>query len=290
MPALFANGLTIEFDTFGTPGDDPLVLIMGLGAQMIAWPEGFCELLAGRGFFVVRHDNRDSGLSSQVEGGPVPDLMKALSGDLSSASYSLLDMAKDTLGLMDALGFERAHIAGASMGGFIAQEIAINFPGRVKSLASIMSTTGNPQVGASTPEALATMLAPPPATRAEAIDRGIAVSRVIGSRSYPSGEEELRASVERAYDRGYWPMGTARQMLATAVSGDRTSKLASVIAPTVVIHGEDDPLVTISGGEATANAIPGATFLGIPGMGHDLPEHAWSMIVDAIVENAARAS
>lgn len=290
MPALPANGLVIEYDTFGTRGDEPMVLIMGLGTQMIAWPEPFCELLAGHGFFVVRHDNRDCGLSSQVEGGPTPDLLKAMSGDLSSASYSLLDMAKDTLGLMDGLGIDRAHVVGASMGGFIAQEMAINFPGRVGSLASIMSSTGNLQVGAATPEALGTMLAPPPATRAEAIDRGVAVSRVIGSRSYPFGEAQLRADVERAHDRGYWPLGTARQMLATAVSGDRTAKLASVIAPTVVIHGGDDPLITISGGEATAKAIPNAKFVTIPGMAHDLPEFAWPVIVDAIVENARRAT
>ena len=290
MPALIANRITIEYDTFGSQANAPLLLVMGLGAQMIAWDEAFCQQIADRGFFVIRHDNRDCGLSSKIEDGPEPNMMAALSGDTSSASYALADMASDSAALLEALGFASAHIVGASMGGMIVQQMAIDHPARVRSMTSIMSTTGDRAVGQSKPEAIAALMAPPPTTRAEAIDRGVAASKIIGSTGFPFDEEHRRRMVARSYDRAFYPIGTARQMLAVVAGGDRTEGLKSLAIPVAVIHGEVDPLVTISGGEATAAAIACATFVPVPGMGHDLPIGAWPVIIGSIAENAARAA
>jgi pimeloyl-ACP methyl ester carboxylesterase len=264
---------------------------MGLGAQLVHWPDEFCEALADRGFFVVRYDNRDTGLSSKIEEAPPPDLAAAFQGDTSSASYNLKDMAADAAGLLDALGIDRAHVMGASMGGMIAQHLAIHYPDRVLSLCSIMSTCTS-SMGADPPsEAAARMLLrPPPRSREEAVAVSVEAWRIIGSPGFPFDEDRVRERAGLAYDRCFYPRGFARQLVGIFASGDWTEALAEVDVPTLVIHGEEDPLVRPSYGRATAAAIPGAQFLGIPGMGHDLPEGAWPVIIEAAVANAAKAA
>ncbi len=290
MPTALSNGIELDYDTFGEAGDPALLLIMGFSVQKISWDEEFCRQLAGRGFFVIRFDNRDVGLSTKIEGGPVPDVMAALGGDPSSASYHLEDMADDAAGLLDTLGIPAAHVVGASMGGFITQCLAIHHPDKVLSMCSIMSSTGNHGVGQPRPEAMAPLLAPPPRTREEAMERAVEASRVIGSPGYPFDEARIRDRSARAWDRGHDPRGVARQLVAIASSPDRTEALAAVQAPALVIHGAADPLIDPSGGQATADAIPGATLMMIPGMGHDLPPELWPEIVDAIATNAAKAA
>jgi pimeloyl-ACP methyl ester carboxylesterase len=265
-----------------------MLLIIGFRTQLIGWDEAFCQQLADRGFHVIRYDNRDVGLSSKLEGGPRPDLKAALGGDFSSVSYGLEDMAKDAVGLLDALGIGAAHIAGASMGGMIAQLVAILFPERTLSLCSIMSSTGDRSVGQPAPGAMQQLLLPTPESREKAIEAWVNAWRIIGSTGYPFDEAALRLEAGRAYDRCFYPPGVARQMLAILSQKDRTPALAGVTAPTLVIHGEVDPLVTPSGGEATARAVPGAKLLMIPGMGHDLPQGTWPIFLDAMAENARR--
>lgn len=291
MPFASANGLQICYETCGKVDDPPLLLVMGLGAQLIAWDERFCRALADRGFYVIRFDNRDIGLSSKLESGPTPDVAAVMGGDMSSASYRLSDMADDAVGLLDALGIARTHIVGASMGGMIVQTMAIEHPDRVLSMASIMSTTGSPDVGRANPEAMAALLTPRPNTREEAIEAGMRATAITGtSPGFRADEAAVRARITAAYDRSSYPIGMARQLVAVMASGDRTEALKSVTAPTVVIHGEADVLVTPTGGAATAAAIPGAKLVTVPGMGHGLPEGAWPVIIDAIVENTRRAS
>ena len=290
MPRAKANGVEIEYDTFGDPAAPALLLVMGLGAQMIAWDEELCERLVERGFFVIRYDNRDIGLSTKFDDGPQPALTALLSGDGSSAPYLLADMADDAVGLLDALGIARAHIVGASMGGMIVQSIAIAHPERVLSVCSVMSTTGARDVGQPTPEAMGALLVPPADSREQAIEQSVAGSRVISSTGYPFDEERVRERAGAAYDRSYNPAGMGRQLAAILASPDRTEALGHVELPTVVIHGDIDPLVTLSGGQATAAAIPGAELLVMPGMGHDLPLGLWGSVVDAIAKNAERAT
>jgi len=289
MPTAQANGLSICYETFGKPGDAPLLLVMGLGAQMTMWDPVFCQALASQGFFVIRFDNRDVGLSSKIEGGPAPDFAKAMTGDTSSAAYTLWDMADDAVGLLDHLGIEGAHIVGASMGGMIVQSMAIRHPRRVLSMTSIMSTTGALSVGQAKPEALGALMATPPASREEAIEQMVRTFRIIGSPAYPADEAELRRQAAADYDRCFHPQGQARQMVAIIASGDRTAALGKVTTPTLVLHGEADPLVALSGGEATAAAIPGAKLLTFPGVGHDMPRQLLDEFVKAIAENARRA-
>ena len=288
MPQVEANGLRLEYDTFGNPADPPLVLIMGLGAQMISWPEAFCQQYADQGFYVVRFDNRDCGLSTQLDDLPMPDLAAILGGDRGTVPYLMSDFANDTAGLFDALGFDRVHVVGASMGGMIAQQLVIDHPDRVLSLCSIMSTTGDPSVGQGTPEALAMLTRPPATSRDEAIEQGIAALRLISSPDYPTKDEVLRERATAAYDRANNPMGGMRQTAAIVASPDRTAGLHGVRVPTLVIHGTKDPLVDHSGGAATAAAVPGSTFLSVPGMAHDLPEELWPTYVQAIVANARK--
>ena len=287
MPRAKSNGIELEYDTFGKEGDPPLLLIMGFSAQMIAWDDAFCGQLADQGFHVIRFDNRDVGLSSRIDG-PDPDLAAVMGGDTSSAAYTLDDMADDAAGLLDALGIARAHIVGASMGGMIAQLVATRHPDKTRTLCSIMSTTGDRSVGQATPEAMAALMAPPPNNRDEAVERGVNAGRVISS---PVHFNEAKAGTRAgaAYDRAFDPKGVQRQMVAIMASPDRTPALADVSAPTLVIHGASDPLVTVSGGEATAKAIPGAELRVFADMGHDLPEPLWPEIVDAIAANANRA-
>ncbi len=285
-----ANGLEICYETFGSSDNPPLLLVMGLGAQMIAWDAAFCQAIADRGFYVIRFDNRDVGYSSKIESGPTPDPVAAMGGDTSSAAYTLYDMADDAAGLLDALGIAKAHIVGASMGGMIVQALAIRHPDRVLSMASIMSTTGSPEAGRATPEAIAALMSQRPDNRDEAIEAGLRSMTIVGSSpGFPYDEEQTRARIAASYDRSNYPIGMQRQLVAIMASGDRTDALKSVTLPTVVIHGEADVLVTPSGGEATAAAIPGAKLVTIPGMGHGLPEGAWPVVVDAIVENTQRA-
>ena len=286
MPTAHVNGLDIAYETFGRQGDRPLLLIMGLGAQMILWDEEFCEQLAERGHYVIRFDNRDVGLSSKCDAGGIPDVMAAVGasmvGQKIAAPYKLSDMAADAAGLLDALGVAKAHIVGASMGGMIAQTVAIEHPHRVLTLTSIMSTTGNPDLPPATPEAMSALLMPPPADREGNIARSVEVFRTIGSPGFPFEEERIRDRAARSYDRCYHPAGAVRQMVAILASGSRKGALREVKLPALVIHGIDDPLVPLAGGIDTAETIPGATLLKIGGMGHDMPRPVWPRIIDAI--------
>jgi len=288
MPIATVNGIEICFETQGRPSDPPVLLVMGLGAQLITWPDGFVDMLAARGFYVVRYDNRDSGRSTKFDG--MPDIAALLAGETGSAVYTIEDMAADGVALLGHLGLDRVHVVGASMGGMITQAMVIHYPGRFLSACSIMSTTGDRSVGAPTGEALSALLRPMAQSRDEAVAAAMEASAVIGSPKYPADADTLRARAEAAYDRSYAPLGTARQLAAILGSPDRTAGLGGVTMPFLVIHGDADPLVTPSGGRATAEAVPGATLLMIPGMGHDLPEALWDEIVSAVVANTALAS
>jgi pimeloyl-ACP methyl ester carboxylesterase len=283
------NGVEIAYEEFGDDDAPTILLIMGLGVQMLAWDEELCRMLAGRGYRVVRFDNRDVGRSTKVEGGPQPDVMAALAGDASSASYTLDDMADDSVALLDELGVDAAHLVGASQGGMIAQTIAIRHPGRVLSLTSIMSTTGDRAVGYPHPEALPALLTRPPADREGFVDFVVTAWRTIGSPGFEVDDEARRAMARASYERGIYPEGTARQLVAIIASGDRTEALRGLDVPTTVIHGTHDVLIDVSGGRATAAAIPGARLELVEGMGHDLPRAVWPRLVELITANAERA-
>lgn len=279
--------IEIAYETFGSRDDPTLVLVSGLGSQLLGWDVDFCLALADRGFRVVRFDNRDVGLSTHLHDVGVPDLSPLFRGQpIGEVPYLLSDMAQDVVDLLDAIEVERAHIVGASMGGMIGQEVAARHPGRTLSLTSIMSTT-SPQIGAPTDEALAVLLAPPPTTEEEACERELAGFRVVGSPGYPLDESRRRATVIASFRRSNDPAGVTRQFAAIQASGDRTEHLRGIVAPTLVLHGEDDPLMQPAGGKATAAAIPGARLVTYPGMGHDLPRQLWPQIVDEIVAHAA---
>ena len=282
------NGIEVAYETFGDPADETVLLIMGLGVQMLGWDEEFCRLLAGRGYRVVRFDNRDVGHSTKIEGGPRPDVMAAVAGDGSSASYLLDDMADDCMALLDELGADAAHLVGASQGGMIAQTMAIRHPDWVLSLTSIMSTTGERAVGQPHPEAIPALLTRPPEGRQGFIDFVVEAWKVIGSPGFEADDEALRARARASYDRGIFPDGTARQLVAIIASGDRTEGLRQLDVPTTVIHGTNDILIDVSGGKATAAAIPDARLELIEGMGHDLPRQLWPRFVELIVETAER--
>src|SRR5438132_3343157 len=289
-----ANGIDICYEIFGNDNAEPLLLIMGLGAQMIHWDDAFCEQLAVHGVRVIRFDNRDIGKSSHLTGGkrltPLELLKLRFLRIPVAAPYRLIDMAKDTLGLMDTLGIKSAHLVGASMGGMIAQEIAMTFPERVRSLTSIMSTTGNPKVPPPTREASAMLMAPPPATKEEYFVRFAQTWKILRVGSFPQDEALDRSRAERTYARGLNPAGVGRQLRAILASGSRKQRLASVQTPTLVIHGTVDPLVRPEGGKDTAASIPGAKLLMIEGMGHALPIPMWPQIIGASDEHAHRAA
>ena len=291
MPTCRRNGVDIEYDVTGPANGKPLVLIMGLGVSMVFWEEGFCDELAQRGFRVIRLDNRDVGRSSKLEALRVPNVMEAMmalmTGKAITAPYYLTDMAGDVVAVLDDLGIDRAHLVGASMGGMIVQTVAIEHPERVASLCSIMSTTGDPKLPPGKPEAMALLTRPPAGDRATYLEDSLVVWRAIGSPGFPFDEARVRARAGEHYDRGYHPPGVARQLVAIVASGDRTAKLGGVKARTLVIHGTDDPLVPVTGGKATAAAIPGAELLLVEGMGHDIPPEKFSDIADAIAKNAA---
>jgi pimeloyl-ACP methyl ester carboxylesterase len=283
------NGIELCYQEMGEPGGEPLVLVMGLATQLLGWDERFCSLLAERGFRVVRFDNRDIGRSTHLDGAGAPSRIDMMSGRRASAAYLLRDMAADSFGLMDHLGLDSAHIAGASMGGMIAQTMAIERPERVRSLVSIMSTTGQRWTGMPTVKAFGILFSKRPADREAFIERGVRTFRTIGSPGYPFDEEHVRDVAGRAFERGQSEAGVARQLHAITASGDRSSRLQGLDLPATVIHGNRDPLVRPSGGRATAAAIPGARLKLIDGMGHDLPRELWPTFVDEIEATADRA-
>ncbi len=296
MPNVAANGIRIEYETHGDPSGRPLLMIMGLGSQLVAWEDAFCDQLADAGHFVVRFDNRDVGLSTLFESaGPVNVLElqgKLAAGESVQTPYTLNDMADDTAGLMDALKIERAHVLGVSMGGMIAQAVALRHASRLHSLISIMSSTGNPEVPPASPEAMATLLEAPVAEREAHIDAAVRTWKVIGSPGFPFDETRIRGRASRSFDRCYHPDGASRQIGAIMSHGNRKPALQSVATPTLVIHGDGDCLVHVEGGRDTADAIPGAELLILEGMGHDLPRELWTRIVGAVsghTEKAQRA-
>jgi pimeloyl-ACP methyl ester carboxylesterase len=285
-----ANGLEIVYQEMGDPSGESLVLVMGLATQMLGWDEDFCALLAERGFRVVRFDNRDIGRSTKLTSAGVPSRLDTISGRRATAPYLLRDMARDTIGLMDHLGIDAAHLVGASMGGMIVQAAAIEHPERVRSMVSIMSTTGSRWTGLPSWRAMGVLLGAPPRDRDSAVERAVKTFKVIGSPGYPFEEDRIRDIAGRSYDRGHSAAGVARQLHAISASGDRTRGLRSVRVPTTVIHGKSDVLVRPAGGRATARAVPGARLKMIDGMGHDLPRELWPTFVEEIAGNAARAS
>ncbi|HEY7269686.1 MAG TPA: alpha/beta hydrolase [Dehalococcoidia bacterium] len=293
MPKAAANGIELEYETFGENSNAPLLLIMGLGAQMTAWPEALCRQLAARGFFVIRFDNRDVGLSTKFDSAGAPNLISLMAsmqqGGTLEPPYTLWDMAADAAGLLDALGIHSAHIVGASMGGMIAQAFAIKYPQRSRSLTSIMSTTSEPDLPQASPAAMAVLMAPRPADRASAIEAAVASRKVLSGGGFPIDEAEARRVAAETYDRSNYPEGMARQLVAIVASGGRRDLLREVKVPTVVIHGDTDPLVPHAGGLDTHQSIDGAEMVTVPGMGHELPEGAWPQIIDAIERVAKRA-
>ena len=289
-----ANGLTLIYDTFGSSEAPPLLLIMGLGGQLIAWPADLCQQLALSGYWVIRFDNRDIGRSTRFDAAGMPRLpwmlLKSVLGLPLKAPYLLKDMAADAVGLLDALGIERAHVVGASMGGMIVQELLIHHRERLKTAVSIMSTTGDRKLPRPTREALAVLRTPPAKEREAYLEQAVQSWHVLAGNHFPFHAERVREMAEQAYDRGLNPAGTARQMAAILASGSRQEALRTVTTPTLVIHGDADPLVPVAGGYATAKAIPNAKLLIIPGMGHSLPIETWPQIVEAIAEHAVDAN
>ena len=289
-----ANGIDICYEIFGDPAAEPLLLIMGLGAQMIHWDDEFCRQLAARGFRVIRFDNRDIGKSSHLSGGkrltPFELLKQRFLKIPVASTYKLIDMAKDTVGLMDVLGIKSAHLVGASMGGMIAQEVALSFPQRVRSLTSIMSTTGNPKIPPPTREAAAVLMAPPPQSKEEYFARFAQTWKILRAGSFPEEEALDPARAARTWERGLNPPGVGRQLRAILASGSRKERLHAVKAPTLVIHGTVDPLVRPEGGLDTAASIPGAKLVMVEGMGHALPMRFWPQILGAIAEHAKGAA
>lgn len=292
MTKVKVNEIEIEYEIFGNPSDKPLLLIMGLGSQMIQWEEKFIKTLTERGFFVIIFDNRDVGLSSKCDEAGDPDLMKAFMavqrGEDFDAPYTLEDMADDAVGLLKALHIEKAHICGASMGGMIAQTIAIRHPSRVLSLTSIMSTTGNPDLPQMTQEAAQVLFNPVPPERNAYIENLVSVGKFIYGSGFPFNEEKQRTFAARVFDRYFYPQGVERQTLAIMADGNRKEKLSAITVPTLVIHGKDDPLFPVEGGIDTAEGIQGSELLIIEGMGHSLPPETWEQISDAIAKNAAK--
>jgi pimeloyl-ACP methyl ester carboxylesterase len=289
VPRVKANGIEIEYETFGDPAAPPLLLIAGLGAQMTTWEDAFCEQLAGRGFQVIRFDNRDSGLSTLIEESGYPDIAAAFRGN-AQAAYQLDDMAGDAAGLLDALGIGAAHVVGASMGGFIAQLVAINHPDRVLSLTSIMSGPGGTDEIAPKPEGAAVLIATPPGARGERIEQAMSFRRVLLGSGDPFDETFERTRATRAVDRAYYPVGVGRQLVAILAAKSRLERLKQIRVPTLVIHGVDDVLVPVENGRLVAEAVPGAHLLEIGGMGHDVPARAWPQVLDAIAEIARQAA
>jgi pimeloyl-ACP methyl ester carboxylesterase len=292
MPQITANGVTLEYEAHGDPANPPLLLVMGLGAQMTLWPIELVEALTARGYYVIRYDNRDIGLSEKFGHAGVPDVRKVvlmkLFGLRPKLAYRLADMAADAADLLRVLGIDKAHVVGASMGGMIVQLLAANHPEKVLSLTSVMSTSGNRRLPKARPEAMKALMGRPPAdaTFDQVLPVVINVSRAIGSPAYPVPEARLRDRIERDYHRSFYPQGAARQLAAIIDDGDRRARLKRIGAPTLVIHGIDDPLVPVEGGRDTAANIRGAKLHEIKGMGHDLPLELVEEIAGVIAAHA----
>jgi len=285
-----ANGIELCYDTFGDPANPPLILIMGLAAQMVVWEEEFLRMLAAKGVWVIRFDNRDIGLSTKLTQARTPSPAEMVFTGLTRIKvrvpYTLRDMAADTVGLMDALGLPVANIAGISMGGMIAQEIAIRFPQRVRTLASMMSSTGDPKLPRATPPATAMLMRKTPTERGAYLDQYVDSWHVLAGDVFPFDPERMRRQGERSYDRGINPPGVARQLMAIVAAGNRTAKLRKLNVPTLVVHGTIDPLVPPAHGAATARAIPGAVLSTYQGMGHTLPREVWGRLTDELARHA----
>ena len=288
MPNVKANGIEIEYDTIGNPSSPPLLLIMGLGGQLIHWDAGFCRQLAAKGLFIIRFDNRDTGLSTKFEAAGLPDmagLVNALiKGQAIETPYTLNDMADDAAGLLEALNIGKAHICGSSMGAMIAQSLAIRHPQCLLSLISIYGTTGKQGLPLPQPAAMEALMEPPPAEREAYIEYNVKTMKTIAGSGFPFDEQFIRDISARAYDRAFYPQGVGRQMMAVMAQENRKPALASVSVPTLVIHGTADPLVPAEHGRDTANAIPGAQLLLVDGLGHELPriKEPWPQVIDAI--------
>ena len=290
-----ANGIQIEYETFGDPSSSPLLLIIGFASQLIFWDEKLCEQLAQKGHYVIRFDNRDVGISSKIEEAGIPNVMKIfeaiMRGEPVTPPYTIEDMADDAIGLLDALGIEKAHICGMSMGGMIGQTIAINYPQRTLSLISIYSRMGDSEDPQPKPEAFEVLTTPPPETRDENIEHALKVFKVLAGPGFSFDEKWHRKIAAQAYDRAYYPQGAARQLAAVLTQKNRKPALSSISIPTLVVHGADDPLVQVECGRNTAATIPDAELLIIEGMGHDLPhDGAWPQIIDAIVDHTHKIS
>ena len=287
MPELLSDvggGITLCYETFGDPADPAALLIMGLGAQMVTWQDDFCEELAARGLYVIRFDNRDIGHSTHLQG-PPPSLVQLLRYSVP-ARYKLADMAQDAVGLMDELEIDRTHVIGASMGGMIAQTLAARHPTRVRSLVSMMSSTGGRWVGRPALSIYPIFLRKAPREREAFVEHAARMFAKVGSRGIPQDIEGTRRIAALSFDREPDRTGTGRQLAAIIASGDRTAELGRITAPTLVIHGSIDPLVSPSGGRATARAIPDAELMMIEGMGHDLPRVLWPRLIDAFATHA----
>jgi pimeloyl-ACP methyl ester carboxylesterase len=291
MPDIQSNGLTLHYDEHGDPSHPPLLLVMGLGAQMTLWPIELVEALAAKGFRVIRFDNRDIGLSQKFDGAKAPSLpwqvLRAKIGWPAKVPYTLKDMADDGIGVLDALGIDKAHVVGGSMGGMIAQLMAIHHGDRLLSLTSIFSTTGNPKLPQADKEAIEALTAPLASMEEDyLIEHGLKVIQAIGSPGYRPQPDAARERVRASVQRSVYPAGLPRQLAAIIDDGDRTERLANVTVPTLVLHGEDDPLVKVEGGKATAAAIQGAKLTTIPGWGHDLPLELIPQLTDHIAAHA----
>jgi len=289
-----ANHLVIEYETFGDPSSPPLLLIIGLGAQLTYWDEALCRQLAEAGLYVIRFDNRDTGLSTKVEEAGLPDVMdvigRIMSGQKVTPPYTIEDMADDAVGLLDALKIGRAHVCGMSMGGMIAQSLAIRHPQRVLSLTSIYSTTGNPHLPQPKPEIMGLLLTPPPQERGPFIEFNLKLFRALTGPRFGFDEVWVRNLMARAYDRAVYPPGEARQLVAILTQGNRKAALNALKVPTLVIHGDADPLVSVEAGKETAEAVPGAVLKIMEGMGHDLPHgEAWARITKDIIAHTKKA-
>lgn len=289
-----ANGIQLAYDAFGNPSDPPIMLVMGLGMQLTAWDELFCEQLAMNGFWVVRFDNRDIGLSTKLHTAGRPGLWQLMSAGLfhrpMSAPYRLKDMAADTVGLMDALEIRAAHIVGISMGGMIAQEMAINHPERLLTMTSIMSTTGDPHLPKAALKMRLRLLKRSPNEQRAYEDHIVNLFKLLNGSYYPFDEDRYRRQAATNFKRSYYPVGISRQLAAVISSGSRKEKLGTVDTPTLVIHGNADPLIPVAHGHATAYAIPGSKLHIINGMAHTLPQGAWPEIIDTIVKHAANGN
>jgi pimeloyl-ACP methyl ester carboxylesterase len=288
VPEAPSGDLTIYYETEGDPAGLPLLLVVGLGAQLTWWPAGFRSALADRGFFVICYDNRDAGKSTWLDEAGPADLLAVLDGT-APPPYLLSDLAADGVAVLDALGLPSAHVLGVSMGGMIAQGLVIGHPDRVRSLSSIMSTTGDPSVGQPRPDITEMLLSPRPPDKAAAVEQSVVMARAISSPAFGFDEQQTRTRMSADYDRGNHPDGAGRQIAAILMSGDRTAALRGLTMPVLVIHGDADPMIDISGGRATADAIPGARLWVIPGLGHDIPAELFGELADAVAALAKQA-